>query len=84
MKIIAIVETEDCGPYVVLDEDVMSVIKCSDFYIAATNCAFTGRALTSEISQECAEKLIKNGVKYLDFNEEAPITNKASENKKTD
>jgi hypothetical protein len=84
MRIVAIVDTEDCGPFVVLDEDNVSVIKCSDFYIAATNCAFTGRALTAEITEECAEKLIQNGVKCLDFNEEAPLTKEATEKKTTD
>jgi hypothetical protein len=70
MRIIAIIETEDCGPFVVLDSEAISLIKCSDFYIAATYCAFTGRALTSEINSDCADKLISNGVKCLDFNEE--------------
>lgn len=84
MRIVAIVDTEDCGPFVVLDEDVMSVVKCSDFYIAATNCAFTGRALTAEISEDCAKSLIENGVKYLDFNDESKTTKEISENKQTD
>lgn len=84
MKIIAIVESEDCGPFVVLDEDVISVVKCSDFYIAATYCAFTGRAITCEIDQDCAEKLIDNGVKYLDFNDEIPHVKEIKDKKKTD
>lgn len=84
MKIIAIVESEDCGPFVVLDEDVISVVKCSDFYIVATYCAFTGRAITCEIDQDCAEKLIDNGVKYLDFNDELPHAKEITDKKKTD
>lgn len=69
MKIIAIIDSEESGPWVVLDEDNISVVKCSDFYMAATYCAYTGRALTTEISEELAHKLIDNGVKYLDFND---------------
>ena len=84
MKIVAIVDSEDCGPFVVLDEDVISVVKCSDFYMAATYCAFTGRALTCEIDQECAEKLIDNGVSYLDFNDETPHAKETTDKKKTD
>jgi hypothetical protein len=81
MRIIAIVDTEECGPFVVLDEDAISVIKCSDFYMAATYCAFTGRPLTSEISKECAEGLIENGVRCLDFNDEMPLPTEISDKK---
>jgi hypothetical protein len=84
MKIVAIVDTEDCGPFVVLDEDIISVIKCSDFYIAATTCAFTGRALTAEISHECATQLIENGVNCLDFNDEISGKEEVRDKKKTD
>lgn len=69
MKIIAIIDSDESGPWVVLDEDSISIVKCSDFYMAATYCAYTGRALTNEISEELASKLIENGVKYLDFND---------------
>lgn len=81
MRIIAIVDTEECGPYVVLDADAISVIKCSDFYMAATYCGFTGRPLTSEISKECAEGLIENGVRCLDFNEEMSLPTEISDKK---
>lgn len=84
MRIIAIVETEECGPYAVIDPDAISVIKCSDFYIAATYCAFTGRALTAEINNDCAEKLISNGVKCLDFNDEIPKPKGIKDRKKKD
>lgn len=83
MKIIAVVESEDCGPFVILDAEAISIVKCSDFYIAATFCAFTGRAITLEISEEDADALVKNGVKCLDFNEDN-ITNKTTEKKTTD
>ena len=63
---------------------MISVVKCSDFYIAATYCAFTGRAITCEIDQDCAEKLIDNGVKYLDFNDEIPHAKEITDKKKTD
>jgi hypothetical protein len=84
MRIIAIIETEDCGPFVVLDPEAISLIKCSDFYIAATYCAFTGRALTSEINSDCADKLISNGVKCLDFNDEVPDSKPIKDKKKKD
>lgn len=83
MRIIAVIESEDCGPFVILDADAMSIVKCSDFYIAATFCAFTGRAITVEISSECANELIKNGVRCLDFNEEIS-DNTTVEKKATD
>lgn len=84
MRIIAIVDDEDCGPFVILDEDAISVIKCSDFYIAATVSAYTGRPITCEISNDCAEKLIENGVRCLDFNDDITPTKEISDNKQID
>lgn len=84
MRIIAIVETEDCGPFAVIDPDAISIIKCSDFYIAATYCAFTGRALTAEINTDCADKLISNGVKCLDFNDDIVSKDTTKDKKKKD
>jgi hypothetical protein len=81
MKIIAIVESEDCGPFVILDENSISIVKCSDFYIAATYCAFTGRPITCEISDECAHGLMENGVKCLDFNDEINLSKEISDKK---
>jgi hypothetical protein len=81
MKIIAIVESEDCGPFVILDETAISIVKCSDFYIAATYCAFTGRPLTCEISDDCAEELMATGVKCLDFNDEINLSKEISDKK---
>lgn len=74
MKIIAIVETEDCGPFAVIDSDAISLIRCYDFYLAATHCAFTGRVLTCQIDEECANHLVKNGVRCVDW--EADSTSK--------
>lgn len=84
MKIIAVVDSEDCGPFVILDADAISIVKCSDFYIAATFCAFTGRAITLEISEECATQLVENGVRCLDFNDELQSTKETPEKKATD
>jgi len=81
MKIIAIVESEDCGPFVILDENLISIVKCSDFYIAATYCAFTGRPITCEISDDCAHQLMENGVKCLDFNDEINFSKEISDKK---
>lgn len=72
MKVIAIVDSEDCGPFAIIDPEAIDVIHCSDFYLAATYCAFTGRPLTCEISEECAKHLIENGVRCLSWEEEHP------------
>lgn len=70
MRIIAIVESDDCGPAVVLDSDCISITKCSDFYLAASRCVYTHRPITCEISEETAKDLIKKGVKCIDLNDE--------------
>lgn len=69
MKIIAIVDTEDCGPFVIIDPELISLVKILDYYFAALFCSFTGRALSTEISEEVALKLMKNGVKCLNSEE---------------
>lgn len=69
MKIIAIVDTEDCGPFVIIDPELISLVKILDYYFVALFCSFTGRALSTEISEEVALKLMKNGVKCLNSEE---------------
>lgn len=69
MKIIAFLETDDCSAVVIIDPDQISITKCSDFYIAATKCMYTGMPVTCEISEIDAEHLIKNGVRCFDLNE---------------
>jgi hypothetical protein len=69
MEIIAIVESDDCGPAVVLDSDYIAITKCSDFYLAAARCVYTHRPITCEISEEVANDLIQKGVKCIDINE---------------
>jgi len=82
MKVIAIVDSEDCGPFAIIDPETIDVIQCSDFYLAATYCAFTGKPLTCEISQDCAEHLVENGVRCLSWNEEIqPKQNRPSKKK---
>lgn len=67
MEIIAFVESDDCGPAVVLDSDFISIIQYEDFYVGATRCIYRGTPITCEISPETARKLIKKGVKCLNF-----------------
>lgn len=71
MKIVAIIEIEDCGPFVVIDADFLSIVKISYYYFIAFYCPYTGRAMTEEISEECALQLIKNGVRCVDSNYES-------------
>lgn len=65
MKIIAIVESDDCGPVAILDPDQISILSMSDFYLAATRDPFTERPITCEISAKDAEIFMSRGVKCL-------------------
>lgn len=67
MEIIAVVESDDYGPAVILDPDHITITKCADFYLAATRCVFTNMPITCEISYETATELMKKGVKCLDI-----------------
>lgn len=67
MDIIAIAESDDCGPFVIVDSDLISVMKMGDLYLAATRCAYRNTPITCEISKEEADLLISKGVQCLDI-----------------
>lgn len=67
MEIIAFVESDDCGPAVVLDSDFISIIQCGNFYVGATRCVYRGTPITCELTEEVKEKLVRKGVKCLDM-----------------
>ena len=69
MKIIAIVESDDYSGAAIVDPNYITITKISDFYLAATRCLFSEIPVTSEISEEQAEKLIANGVKCFNLDE---------------
>lgn len=67
MEIIAIAESDDCGPFVIVDSDMISVMKMGDLYLAATRCAYRNTPITCEISKQDADLLISKGVQCLDI-----------------
>jgi len=67
MEIIAIIESDDCGPAVVLDSDFISIMKCDAFYLGATRCVYNGTPITCELSEENALKLIAKGVNCIEL-----------------
>jgi hypothetical protein len=73
MKIIAVIESDDFGGAAVIDASYLSITKFEEnFYLAATRCMYTQAPITCEITKEDAEKMILNGVKCFDLNEELP------------
>lgn len=67
MEIIAFVESDDCGPAAVIDSDFISIMQYGDFYVGATRCVYRGTPITCELSPEIAQKLIRKGVKCIEF-----------------
>lgn len=67
MDIIAVAESDDCGPFVIMETDLISIMKMGDLYLAATRCAYRNTPITCEISKEQAKELIAKGVKCLDI-----------------
>lgn len=65
VEIIAIVESDDYGPAVIVDPSDITVFHFDDFYLGATRCVYTDRPITCEISEETATSLISKGVKCL-------------------
>lgn len=66
MEIIAIAESDDCGPFVIVESELISIVKLDDLYLAATKCAYRNTPITCEITQEQAVKLIASGVQFID------------------
>jgi len=67
MQIIAIVESDDCGPAAILDSDFISIMKCDGFYLGATRCVYRGTPITCELTKEDADKLISKGVNCIEI-----------------
>lgn len=65
MEIIAVVESDDYGPAVILDPDHITIFSFDDFYLGATRCMYTDRPISCEISKETAMSLMSKGVKCL-------------------
>ena len=79
MEIIAVAESDDCGPFVIMDTDLISIMKLGELYLAATRCAYRNTPITCEISKEDAQELIAKGVQCLDI-ENQNISSKYEEN----
>lgn len=71
MKIIAVVESDECGPAVVLDSDQIRIAKFNNIYIAAARCSYTDLPVTCEITEEQAQDLIEKGVECISVSNES-------------
>jgi len=69
MRIVGIVESDECSGAAIMDSDFISIVKMNDYYVAASRCMFTHIPVTCEISEKDAEIFFKNGVNCLDFDE---------------
>lgn len=67
MRIVAVVESDDYGPAVILDPEHISILNVDDFYLAATRCVYTNQPISCEISQGTANALIRKGVRCFDI-----------------
>jgi len=63
MQIVAVVESDDYGPAVILDPEHISIIRVDNFFLAATRCVFTNQPITCEVSGGTASALMRKGVK---------------------
>jgi len=65
MQIVAVVESDDYGPAVILDPEHISIIRIDGFFLAATRCVFTNQPISCEISAGTASALMRKGVKCI-------------------
>lgn len=79
MQIIAIVESDDCGPAAILDPSQISIMKLDDFYMAATRCMFTNQPISCEISEDTAESLMRKGVKCFSLSSDRALLEQEKE-----
>ena len=63
MQIVAVVESDDYGPAVILDPEHISIMRFDDFFLAATRCVFTNQPISCEISAGTASALMRKGVR---------------------
>lgn len=67
MQIVAVVESDDYGPAVVLDPDHISIVRVDGFFLAATRCVFTSQPISCEISAGTASALMRKGVRCINI-----------------
>jgi hypothetical protein len=79
MQIIAVVESDDYGPAAIVDPEQISIMRFDDLYLAATRCVFTNMAITSEISEETANELMKKGVRCLSMSSDKTVVENEKE-----
>lgn len=65
MQIVAVVESDDYGPAVILDPEHISIIRVDEFFLAAARCVFTNQPISCEISAGTASALMRKGVKCI-------------------
>jgi hypothetical protein len=70
MEIIGVAESDDCGPFVIVDSDLVSIMKLGDLYLGATRCAYRNTPITCELTESQALAFIRLGVQCIDVSEE--------------
>lgn len=68
MEIIAVVESDDYGPAIIVDPEHITIFHFDDFYLGASRCMYSNRPITCEISEKTALALMEKGVKCLHAN----------------
>ena len=63
LQIVAVVESDDYGPAVIMDPEHISIMRFDDFFIAAARCVFTNQPISCEISVGTASALMRKGVR---------------------
>ena len=79
MQVIAVVESDECGPAAIVDPEHITIMKFDDLYLAATRCMYTHTPISCEISEETAQNLIQKGVKCLSLSSDRPIAGNEKE-----
>lgn len=67
MQIVAVVESDDYGPAVILDPEHISIVRVDEFFLAATRCVFTNQPISCEISAGTASALMRKGVRCINI-----------------
>lgn len=65
MKVVAIVESDDYSGAAILDPSFITVVQIDNNFFAASRCMFSGRGITSEITEDAAIQLVSSGVQLV-------------------
>jgi len=62
IDVVCIAECDECGKFIVIDSEAVSITALEDFFMASTKCVFCEQPITGEIPKELVAEMVSAGV----------------------